>query len=159
VSYKTGINISKHPLRALFSMYESSISRVCRNARLTVVRLALCTSSTQILEGSQMLRSSPSKKVYRFCEVVYSIESFLARRFLSLVLKNDRTFAKQKFKSSVSNDAARWNLMMLTMVLYQHRAVNHFMITPRAILQWSSLDAREAICRSARAVIEEPQWK
>jgi len=98
---------------------------------------------------------NPSNFAHRFC----LSKIFLARTFLSLVLKNDRTFAKQNFKLSALNDAARWNFMMLTMVLYQHRAVNHFMITPRAILQWSSLDAREAICRSARAVIEEPQWK
>jgi len=48
-------------------------------------------------------RRNTSNVEHHFC----LSKIFLARRFLSLVLKNDRTFAKQKFKSSALNDAAR----------------------------------------------------
>ncbi len=48
-------------------------------------------------------RRNPSNFAHRFC----LSKIFLARTFLSLVLKNDRTFAKQNFKLSASNDAAR----------------------------------------------------
>jgi len=43
-------------------------------------------------------RRNTSNFVHCFCLIS---KIFLARRFLSLVLKNDHTFAKQKFKSSL----------------------------------------------------------